>query len=99
MICPKCGFEQPDGPECVRCGVLVDRYRGPALGAAALRPPVSPPPPPAGGQTPFPVPAPALATATGTVYGGPPPPPPPPAALAPGAFRGSFGVGEILSET
>jgi hypothetical protein len=100
MICPKCGFEQPDSPECARCGVLVDRYRGPALGAAALRPPVSPPLPVAGDPPPLPMPAPALAAATGTVYGGPPPaPPPPPAALAPGAFRGSFGVGEILGET
>ena len=25
MLCPKCQFEQPDGPECVRCGVLFSR--------------------------------------------------------------------------
>jgi len=48
MICPKCGFEQPDNPECARCGVIVSRYKGPALGTGALRPPASavPPPPP-----------------------------------------------------
>ena len=100
MICPKCGFEQPDNPECVRCGVLVDRYRGPALGAAALRPPVSPPPV-AGDPPPPPMPTPALAAATGTVYGatvygGPPPQAAP---LPSSAFRGTFGVGEILGET
>jgi hypothetical protein len=95
MICPKCGFEQPDGPECARCGILVDRYRGPVLGAAALRPPV-PPPPAAGGPPPPPMPPPALAAATGTVYGGPPPLA---TALPQGTFLGTFGVGEILGET
>lgn len=98
MICPKCGFEQPDSPECARCGVLVDRYRGPALGAAALRPPVSPPPAAVGPPPPPmpPPPMPALAAATGTVYGGPPPLA---ASLPQGAFLGTFGVGEILGET
>jgi len=46
MICPKCGFEQPESPECIRCGVIVSRYKGPALGAEAFRPPASPPPSP-----------------------------------------------------
>jgi hypothetical protein len=46
MICPKCGFEQPDNPECMRCGVIVSRYKGPAMGADALQPPAPPPPPP-----------------------------------------------------
>jgi hypothetical protein len=96
MICPKCGFEQPESPECVRCGVLVDRYRGPALGATALRPPVSPRLPAAGDPPPPPMPTLALAAATGTVYGGPSPEA---AALAPGAFRGTFSVGGILGET
>src|SRR3954468_21710011 len=99
MICPKCGFEQPDSPECIRCGVLVDRYRGPALGADALRPPVSPrlpSPMTVGDPPPPPPPTPALAAVTGTVYGGPPPQA---TALAPGAFRGTFGVGEIRGET
>jgi hypothetical protein len=96
MICPKCGFEQPESPECIRCGVLVDRYRGPALGAAALRPPVAPSLAAAGDPPPPPMPAPAFAAATGTVYGGPPPLA---SALPSGTFLGTFGVGEILSET
>jgi hypothetical protein len=95
MICPKCGFEQPDSPECARCGILVDRYHGPALGAAALRLPVSLPPAAGGPPPPMP-PMPALATATGTVYGGQPPLA---ASLPQGAFLGTFGVGEILGET
>jgi hypothetical protein len=60
MICPKCGFEQPENPECARCGIIVSRYKGPVLGAAPV-----PPGPPAG----YP-PAPARPA------GGPPPPPP-----------------------
>jgi hypothetical protein len=28
MICPKCGFDQPDGSiECLKCGIIFDRYR------------------------------------------------------------------------
>jgi hypothetical protein len=41
MICPKCGFEQPDGVECMRCGVIINRYKGPVVGAAG--PPGTPP--------------------------------------------------------
>jgi hypothetical protein len=26
MACPKCGFEQPESPECVRCGIFVARF-------------------------------------------------------------------------
>ena len=29
MICPKCGFEQPDAVECIRCGIVIEKYRGP----------------------------------------------------------------------
>ena len=43
MICPKCGFEQPESLECARCGIIVSRYKGPVLGAAPV-----PPGPPAG---------------------------------------------------
>jgi len=55
MICPKCGFDQPDAPECKKCGILVAKYRpreprpsappplaGPEKGTA---PPPPPPPP------------------------------------------------------
>lgn len=28
MICPKCGFNQDDGTECLRCGVIFARYHG-----------------------------------------------------------------------
>jgi hypothetical protein len=88
MICPKCGSEQPDALECARCGVLVHQYQGPALGASAFRPSASPPP--------------AISDATVTV---PHPPPftggpvPEVMSLPPGAFKGTFGVGELLAET
>ncbi len=39
MICPKCGFEQPDSPDCMRCGIIVARYKGPAVGAGPQTPP------------------------------------------------------------
>lgn len=47
MICPKCGFEQPESPECMRCGVIISRYRGPgpnATPATPAQPFASPPP-------------------------------------------------------
>ena len=48
MICPKCGLEQPDAPECKRCGVIVAKYRPreaqPRPGAPAGA--KAPPPPP-----------------------------------------------------
>jgi hypothetical protein len=77
MICPKCGFEQPDGPECVRCGIVVSRYKGPALGAGSSP---APPPPPAfapGGYQPA-TPPPPPPFSLGQPAGPPPPPPPPP---------------------
>jgi hypothetical protein len=27
MRCPKCSFTQPAGPECLRCGIIFDKYR------------------------------------------------------------------------
>jgi hypothetical protein len=30
MICPKCGFEQKEGPECLRCGLIFIRYHATA---------------------------------------------------------------------
>ncbi|HSU84629.1 MAG TPA: hypothetical protein VLR69_19600, partial [Thermoanaerobaculia bacterium] len=86
MICPKCGFEQPDSPECMRCGVIVSRYKGPVLGASAPRPPApsfdpvpaGPPPGAFGAPQPLPAmaagaasdPMPALPAGGGTVYNG-----------------------------
>ena len=78
MICPKCGFEQPESPECARCGIIVSRYKGPVFGGAAAAPVAPPAPPPvpvaAAGAvgTVFGDPAPVMAGG-GTVYGGPPP--------------------------
>src|SRR5215210_2889610 len=103
MICPKCGFEQPDSPECMRCGVVVSRYKGPVVAAAASPLPQSTP-----AFSPPPVPLPPLAMeGAGTVYGGPPPgggtiyggPPPSPAAAAGPAFRGTFEIGKVLGES
>lgn len=65
MICPKCGFEQPDSPECARCGIIVSRYKGTVFAGASA--PASPPPPPA-------LPPPRAASAVGTVFGGDPVP-------------------------
>jgi hypothetical protein len=47
MMCPKCGFEQPQGVECIRCGVIFSRLKGASAGAA-----VPPPPPAAYGSPP-----------------------------------------------
>jgi hypothetical protein len=84
MICPKCGFEQPDGVECMRCGVIISRYKGPVAGAAAPRstphpfapgasplpPPfISPPPVNAGGAVHAPIPPPPSISPAGTGFG------------------------------
>lgn len=73
MICPKCGFEQPDNPECMRCGIIVSRYKGPALAGAVASPAPAPLPPMAASAmgTVFGDPVPAMAGG-GTVYDGPP---------------------------
>lgn len=108
MICPKCGFEQPESPECARCGVIVSRYKGAAMG--------TPPPPPVASavlEAPAPVPY-GGETGGGTVYGGPAPagggtvyqgPPPGSPAVARAASTPDFvitqrlRVGETLSES
>ena len=91
--CPKCGIAAPGAPECRRCGVLVDLYRGPALGAAALRPPASAASPA----------SPASSSSPVADVAGPPPLPREPVGEAfvrpPDRFAGTFGVGDILSQT
>jgi hypothetical protein len=83
MICPKCGFEQPDSVECMRCGIIVSRYKGPVSGAgprntpppfapgASPSPPAFIPPPPviAGGAVQAPIPPPPTISPSGTVLG------------------------------
>lgn len=99
MICPKCGFEQPESPECMRCGVIVGRYKGAGMGAPPPPPPPSPPmaspvfespvfesPAPAGAGTIYDGP---VSAGGGTVYQGPPPGSPA-AAASPGTARGAF---------
>lgn len=72
MICPKCGFEQPDSPECMRCGIIVSRYKGPVLGGAPAfaAAPVPELPPLPSQPPPLPVPQ---AASVGTVFGAPAP--------------------------
>lgn len=42
MTCPKCGFEQPENPDCVKCGIVIARYKPSQTAAPAY----TPPPPP-----------------------------------------------------
>ena len=38
MTCPKCGFEQPENPDCAKCGIVIARYK-PSQATPAYTPP------------------------------------------------------------
>ena len=39
LTCPKCGFEQEDGPECLRCGIVFSKFKPPV--PAVETPPIT----------------------------------------------------------
>ena len=39
MTCPKCGFEQPESPDCAKCGIVVARFKPSQAAAPAYTPP------------------------------------------------------------
>ena len=80
MICPKCGFEQPEGLECLRCGVIFSRFKGAVATGTAPLPPL--PTPAASWADPYAAPVPA----------GPPAFEPPPAWQPPAATPPAGGV-------
>jgi hypothetical protein len=98
MICPHCGFEQPEAAECARCGIVFARYRG--------RPAIATGPPPLAPGSPAPA-APVFASgASGATAGDLFPGSPggqvealPAPAPTLGPSRAGFRSGTALSET
>lgn len=39
MTCPKCGLQQPEQPDCAKCGIVVARYKPPQAATPASAPP------------------------------------------------------------
>jgi hypothetical protein len=39
MTCPKCGFEQPESPDCAKCGIVIARYKPSQTATPAFTPP------------------------------------------------------------
>jgi hypothetical protein len=95
MICPKCGFEQPDGStDCPRCGVVFSRYR--ANGAAGTGETILPVEP-LREETSYGGPLAPPAAPPPQLYGDALPPPPP---GYPRLHTGRpFELGAILAET
>ncbi len=77
MICPRCGADQPQAPECAHCGILIAKYL-----ARALRPAETPPAPAAADAPPRPTTA--KTTPAEPPIAAPPAGPPAAAAAAPG---------------
>jgi hypothetical protein len=44
MICPKCEYQNAEGTECPRCGIVFSRYRSEGKGAALSKESATPPP-------------------------------------------------------
>lgn len=36
MICPKCGFKQSDGEECIKCGIIIKKFSDEQRAARAV---------------------------------------------------------------
>ena len=44
MTCPKCGFDQPDSPDCAACGIVIAKFRG-GVTSQPIQPGEQPPAP------------------------------------------------------